>query len=67
MDWRFIIGVYGLAEIEILDSEYDTSETQNLSEGRALCLKLILFPEKFTVIELIRLKDIMRAEGYQVD
>jgi len=56
-----------MAELEILDQGYNTSEVQNLSEGRALCLKLILFPEKFTVIELIRLKEIMRAEGYQVD
>ena len=59
--------MHGMAELEILDQGYNTSEVQNLSEGRALCLKLILFPEKFTVIELIRLKEIMRAEGYQVD
>jgi len=56
-----------MAEIEIQNSEYDIPEDQNHSEGKALCLKLILFPEKFTVIELNRLKEIMRAEGYQVD
>ena len=57
----------GMAEIEIIDSEYDISEAQNSSEGKALCLKLIFFPEKFTCLEMIRLKEIMRAEGYQVD
>ena len=56
-----------MAEIEILNNEEDIPEAQNHSEGKALCLKLILFPEKFTVLELVRLKEIMKAEGYQVD
>jgi len=33
-------------------------------EAQALCLKLILLPEEFTVLEMVRLKEIMRNEGY---
>ncbi|MBA7679658.1 hypothetical protein ES703_87960 [subsurface metagenome] len=43
-----------------------TREQAN-SEAKALCLKLILCPDKFTLFEFARLKEIMRAEGYQVD
>ncbi|MBA7497268.1 hypothetical protein ES702_07880 [subsurface metagenome] len=34
------------------------------SEGRALCFKLFLLPEQFTVLEMVRLKEIMRNEGH---
>lgn len=37
-------------------------ETTN--EARALCMKLILFPESFTLFELARLQEIFIAEGY---
>jgi len=56
-----------LAEIEILTNEEAIPENDASPEAKALCLKLILFPEKFTLLELSRLKEIMRAEGYQVD
>jgi len=56
-----------MAELETTNREYATSEAQILSECRNLCLKLILFPEKFTFLEMIRLKEIMRTRGYQVD
>jgi len=34
------------------------------SEARALCFKLFLLPEQFTILEMARLKEIMRNEGY---
>jgi len=40
------------------------TEEEAASEAKALCLKLLLCPTKFTVIEMGRLKQIMRNEGY---
>jgi len=50
-----------MAEIEI-PTKKDAS-----IEARVLCMKLMLCPDQFTLFELSRLKEIMRAEGYQVD
>jgi len=40
------------------------TEEQAASEARMLILKLLLCPTEFTVVEMGRLKQIMRAEGY---
>lgn len=44
-----------------------STEEEAASEARVLVLKLIMAPDRFTVIEMGRLKQIMRNEGYLVD
>lgn len=51
---------------DLLEVEIPTRE-EALREGKFLAMKLIFFPEIFTLLELARLQEIMIAEGYMVD
>lgn len=48
--------------------EVETVEIPTKAEAdakiKALCMKLILFPEGFTLLELVTLQEYMEKEGY---
>ena len=56
-------GCLNVETTELLEVEIPTSEEAEM-EARALCMKLILFPGAFTLLELARLQEIFIAEGY---
>ena len=47
-----------MAKLEVPTKEKATSE------ARALCFKLLLCPDKFTLLEMARLQELMKNEGY---
>ena len=48
---------------ELLEVEIPTKEEAEI-EATGLAMKLILCPEAFNMLELARLKEILKAEGY---
>ena len=47
-----------------LDIPKIPTEEQAAIEGKVLCLKLLMAPDRFTLTDLARLQEIMAAEGF---
>ena len=47
-----------------MEKNYIPTEREARVEGRSLILKLLICPDRFTVMEMSRLTEILAAEGH---